>query len=72
MNYGLLGERIKKERLNRGLTQEVLAEKANISVSFLGQIERGERKLSLETLIKIGEVSKRLSSCSVNLRRKQD
>lgn len=56
VNYGLLGERIKKERLNRGLTQEVLAEKANISVSFLGQIERGERKLSLETLIKIGEV----------------
>lgn len=54
MYYRLLGERIRKERLNRGLTQELLAEKANVSVSFMGQIERGERKLSLETLIKIG------------------
>ena len=54
MNYRLLGEKIKKERLNRGLTQEELAEKANLSVSFLGQIERGERKLSVDTLVKIG------------------
>ena len=54
MNYRLLGEKIKKERLNRGLTQEGLAEKANLSVSFLGQIERGERKLSVDTLVKIG------------------
>lgn len=53
MDYNLLGKRIKQQRLNRGLTQEVLAENANVSVSFLGQIERGERKLSLETLVKI-------------------
>jgi transcriptional regulator with XRE-family HTH domain len=53
VDYNLLGERIKQQRLNRGLTQEVLAENANVSVSFLGQIERGERKLSLETLVKI-------------------
>jgi transcriptional regulator with XRE-family HTH domain len=54
MNYRLLGEKIKKERINRGLTQEELAEKANLSVSFMGQIERGERKLSVDTLAKIG------------------
>lgn len=54
MNYRSLGEKIKKERLNRGLTQEELAEKANLSVSFMGQIERGERKLSVDTLAKIG------------------
>ncbi len=56
VDYSIIGERIKQERLNRGLTQEVLAERANISASFLGQIERGERKLSLETLIHIAEV----------------
>lgn len=56
MDYRLLGDRIRKERVSQGLTQEVLAEKANISVSFMGQIERGERKLSLETLVKIGDV----------------
>lgn len=54
MDYRMLGEKIKKERLNRGLTQEDLAEKANLSVSFMGQIERGERKLSVDTLEKIG------------------
>jgi len=56
VDYGIIGEQIKQERLIKGLTQEVLAEKANISASFLGQIERGERKLSLETLIHIAEV----------------
>jgi len=53
MKYRLLGERIKKERLNRNLTQEKLAEIANVSVSFLGQIERGDRKPSLETVVNI-------------------
>lgn len=53
MDYKKLGERIRKERLSLGITQEVLSEKAGISVSFLGQIERGERKPSLETVINI-------------------
>ena len=56
MDYGVIGERIKQERLDKRLTQEALAEKANISASFLGQIERGERKLSLATLIQIAKV----------------
>lgn len=51
MDYKKLGERMRKERLALGMTQEVLSEKAGISVSFLGQIERGERKPSLETVV---------------------
>lgn len=53
MKYKLLGERIKKERLNKKLTQEKLAEMANVSVAFLGQIERGDRKPSLETVVNV-------------------
>lgn len=53
MKYRLLGERIKKERIENNLTQERLAERANLSVSFLGQIERGDRKPSLETVVNI-------------------
>ena len=53
MDYKKLGERIRKERLSLGITQEVLSEKAGISVSFFGQVERGERKPSLETVINI-------------------
>lgn len=53
MDYLKLGERIHRERLSQKKTQENLAERANISVSFLGQIERGERKPSLETVVNI-------------------
>lgn len=53
MDYGKLGHRIKEERLNLKLTQEKLAEDIDISISYMGQIERGERSLSLDTLIRL-------------------
>lgn len=53
MDYRMMGERIRKQRISNKMTQENLAEKANISVSFLGQIERGDRKPSLETVVNI-------------------
>jgi transcriptional regulator with XRE-family HTH domain len=50
-----LGQRIRQMRLARAerLTQEELAERAEISVSFLSMIERGERAPHLETLCKL-------------------
>ncbi|MGE6895630.1 helix-turn-helix domain-containing protein [Priestia flexa] len=53
MDYKKLGSRIREERLKLNLTQEILAEDINISVSYIGQIERGERSLSLDTLFKL-------------------
>lgn len=53
MNYKRLGEKIKKERLINKLTQAKLAEKVGISPTFLGQIERGEKIPSLETVVNI-------------------
>lgn len=53
MDYRNLGKRIKEERLKLNLTQEQLAEYTDISTSYMGQIERGERKVTLETLVKI-------------------
>ena len=53
MDYKLLGERIRKERRRQGLTQSVLAEAADISDAFMGQIERGERCLSVDTLVRL-------------------
>lgn len=44
MDYKALGRRIREERLKRNLTQEQLAEAIEISNSYMGQIERGERK----------------------------
>ena len=51
MLYKTLGTRIRDERLKLNLTQEELAEKANISPSYMGRIERGERNPTLENLV---------------------
>jgi transcriptional regulator with XRE-family HTH domain len=51
-----VGKRIRflrTARLNPGMTQEELAGMAEISVSFLSMIERGQRAPHLETLEKI-------------------
>ena len=47
MDYIALGRRIKEERLKLNMTQERLVEEVNLSTSYIGQIERGERKLTL-------------------------
>lgn len=53
MNYRNLGNRIREERLKLNLTQEQLAESIDISSSYMGQIERGERSVTLDTLIRL-------------------
>lgn len=53
MLYQELGKRIRQQRILAQMTQEKLAEKAGISLSFLGHIERGTRKASLDTLVKL-------------------
>ncbi|HAQ51778.1 MAG TPA: XRE family transcriptional regulator [Lachnospiraceae bacterium] len=55
MNYTKLGNRIREERLRLNLTQEKLAESANITTAYLGQIERGERGVRLDKLIVIAQ-----------------
>lgn len=50
-----MGRRIKRVRRQHHLTQEALAEKVGISCSFLGHLERGTRKASIETILKISE-----------------
>ena len=53
MDFTLLGKRIRDERLLLRLTIEQLAEKIDKSSNFVGQIERGESKPSIETLVDI-------------------
>jgi len=56
IDYKELGKRIRAERRRQDLTQEKLAEMAEISDSFMGHIERGGRTLSIETLAKLANV----------------
>lgn len=48
-----MGKRIRQKRLSQSLTQEQLAERTNLTVAYIGMIERGERTPSLETFIHI-------------------
>jgi transcriptional regulator with XRE-family HTH domain len=48
-----VGERIRSIRKERNLSQEELAERSGIHTNYVGQVERGEKNLTLETLEKI-------------------
>ena len=53
MDYKRLGTRIREERKRLGLTQAQLAEDIDISDTYMGAIERGERSLTLDTLVNL-------------------
>lgn len=48
-----LALRIREARKAKGYTQEVLAEKADITVVFMGEIERGEKMPSIKVFIRL-------------------
>jgi transcriptional regulator with XRE-family HTH domain len=50
-----VGKYLQKQRTERKLTQEELAERADISVSYLSMLERGERAPHLQTLVALSE-----------------
>lgn len=51
-----IGKIIKKYRENKGLTITTLAERLGISRSYMSRIEKGERRLDTETLVKISDI----------------
>ncbi|MBE6985466.1 MAG: helix-turn-helix transcriptional regulator [Ruminococcaceae bacterium] len=51
MDYFAIGQRIRKARKARGLSQEALAERVEISVTHMSHIETGNTKLSLAVLV---------------------
>ncbi len=53
MNYVKIGEKIKHFRRAKGMSQEVLAEKVDISTTHLSHIETGNTKLSLQVFVDI-------------------
>lgn len=48
-----VGENIRQIRLKKGLSQETLAELASLHRTYVGGIERGERNVSMENLVKL-------------------
>ena len=49
----VFGETVRKYRMELGISQEELADKAAIDRTYVGGVERGERNLSLRNILKI-------------------
>jgi transcriptional regulator with XRE-family HTH domain len=49
----IIGNRIIELRKERGISQEQLALKANVTRSYMGALERGEKNISVKYLKKI-------------------
>lgn len=50
-----LGQKIKRLRLKAGISQEKLAAKAKLHRTYMSDIERGERNVSVENIKKIAD-----------------
>lgn len=55
-NKYALGKRIREERKKLQLTQAQLAEKLNVSTTYIGFVERGERSLTLSKLSLLADI----------------
>lgn len=49
LDYAKMGTRIRQIRKAKGWSQDKLAKKCGISLNFMGHIERGTRKMSMDT-----------------------
>ncbi len=49
------GNRVREERLSRGLSQEELAERVGVHRTYVGMIERAEKNITLQNIEKIAK-----------------
>lgn len=50
------GARVRARRRELGLSQEALAEGSELHWTFIGQVERGQRNLSLHNILRVARV----------------
>jgi len=53
-----LGDAIRHRRKARKLSQEKLAEHADVHRNYIGLIERGEQNITIESLVKVAKALK--------------
>lgn len=53
LDYAKMGARIRQLRKVKGWSQEKVAKKCGISLNFMGHIERGTRKMSMDTFVNL-------------------
>lgn len=55
VDYKLIGERIRAERMKAGISQDKLAEKIDIATAYISRIERGLAIINLKRLAQIAK-----------------
>ncbi len=55
INFGI---HLRKIRIERGFSQEVLAAKAGLHRTYIGMLERGEKNITLNSMLKISRALK--------------
>ena len=53
-----MGEAVRNFRKRAGLTQEGLAELVELNPKYIGEVERGEKIISIEALLRIARAVK--------------
>lgn len=48
-----IGRKLRQFRQKKGYSQETLADRAGLHPTYIGQVERGEKNITVETLAKI-------------------
>lgn len=49
------GDNVKRIRLKKGLTQQALAEKADLSVNFIGFVENAKRNITMRNIARVAD-----------------
>ena len=55
----IIGEAIRRYRTNARFTQEKLGELAELNPKYIGEIERGEKIISIEALLRVAKAVRR-------------
>lgn len=50
-----LGDKIRAERVRKGISQEQFGELAKVHRTYVGMIERGEKNITLQNLVKFAK-----------------
>jgi transcriptional regulator with XRE-family HTH domain len=48
-----VGDRVREIRKSKGISQEELGDRSSLHYTYIGKVERGEKNITLESLVKI-------------------
>lgn len=51
----VFGQRVRARRMDLGLSQEALAQRAGLHRTYVGSLERGERNVALVNIVRLGK-----------------